>query len=179
MKLIVKPERGHIALRRGRHSERGRVYLTTFVTADRNRVFADWDAAVVFVRASLQPSIWHASLLLCWVLMPDHWHGLIKLGGMDSLPTLINRIKGSTARSINSARGRSGHVWSKGFHDHALRADEALISAARYIIRNPVRAGLVERVGMYPFWDAVWLDSACVLTPRASDDIADRLAHYP
>jgi hypothetical protein len=28
---------------------------------------------------------------------------------------------------------------------------------ARYIVANPLRAGLVSRVGHYPFWNAVWL----------------------
>jgi len=28
---------------------------------------------------------------------------------------------------------------------------------ARYIVMNPKRAGLVERVGDYPHWDAIWL----------------------
>jgi hypothetical protein len=28
---------------------------------------------------------------------------------------------------------------------------------ARYIIANPIRAGLVERAGDYPLWDACWL----------------------
>ncbi|MBB5859537.1 hypothetical protein GGR69_001194 [Xanthomonas arboricola] len=28
---------------------------------------------------------------------------------------------------------------------------------ARYLIANPLRAGLVARVGDYPFWDAIWL----------------------
>ncbi|MFV3290267.1 transposase, partial [Pseudomonas sp. NY11955] len=28
---------------------------------------------------------------------------------------------------------------------------------ARYIVANPIRAGLVSRVGDYPHWDAVWL----------------------
>jgi len=39
------------------------------------------------------------------------------------------------------------------------RCDEGLRAVARYVIANPVRAGLAERVGDYPFWDAVWLDS--------------------
>ena len=172
MNLISKPTRGHAALRRGRHSEQGRVYLIAFVTADRNLVFADWDTAAVCVRASLQPSIWRASRLLCWVLMPNHWHGLIELGGMDSLPALVNRIKGSTSRTVNMRCGRSGHLCSKGFHDHALRADEVLISIARYVISNPVRAGLVNRVGMYPFWDAVWLDACGASTTHKCDRIS-------
>ena len=28
---------------------------------------------------------------------------------------------------------------------------------ARYIIANPLRAGLVEHIGQYPLWDAIWL----------------------
>jgi hypothetical protein len=28
---------------------------------------------------------------------------------------------------------------------------------ARYVVMNPVRAGLVSRVGDYPFWDAAWI----------------------
>ena len=44
-----------------------------------------------------------------------------------------------------------------GYHDHALRQEEDLRAVARYIIANPVRAGLVERIGDYPHWDAAWL----------------------
>jgi len=28
---------------------------------------------------------------------------------------------------------------------------------ARYIVANPIRAGLVDNIGQYPYWDAVWL----------------------
>ncbi len=77
---------------------------------------------------------------------------------MDELSILVNRLKGATARAINASLGVRGHVWSKGFHDRALRTEGSLVDAARYIVRNPVRAGLAANVGQYPFWDAVWLD---------------------
>jgi hypothetical protein len=48
-------------------------------------------------------------------------------------------------------------VWKPGFHDRALRHEDSMVDAARYIVANPLRAGLVERVGDYPFWDAIWL----------------------
>jgi hypothetical protein len=28
---------------------------------------------------------------------------------------------------------------------------------AEYVIQNPVRAGLVDDIGLYPFWNACWL----------------------
>ena len=50
-----------------------------------------------------------------------------------------------------------GAVWQPGFHDRALRKNEDLVTASRYIVANPVRAGLVEHIADYPHWDAVWL----------------------
>jgi hypothetical protein len=38
-----------------------------------------------------------------------------------------------------------------------LRRDEDLRAAALYVVKNPVRAGLVARLGDHPLWDAIWL----------------------
>ena len=53
-----------------------------------------------------------------------------------------------------SARPREMAVPHASAREAALR----LIDVARYVIANPKRAGLVERVGDYPYWDAIWLD---------------------
>jgi len=156
--LHAYPPRGRASLRSGRWSESGRIYLITFTTRAREPLFAQWETASAAIRAFSTPSIWRSSRLLCWVLMPDHWHGLVELGQTGNLSSLIRRIKGRAARAANKARSLSGiAVWAGGFHDHALRADEDLRSVARYVVLNPVRAGLAARVGEYPFWDAVWL----------------------
>lgn len=60
-------------------------------------------------------------------------------------------------RSIGA--GHQGTCWQPAFHDHALRKDEDRINVARYIVANPLRAGLVERLGDYPHWDSIWLMS--------------------
>jgi hypothetical protein len=61
-----------------------------------------------------------------------------------------------SAAAVNRHRGTAGAVWQPGFHDRALRHDESLVTAARYLIANPLRAGLVACPGNYPFWDTVW-----------------------
>ncbi|MEE4463301.1 IS200/IS605 family transposase, partial [Azotobacter chroococcum] len=43
------------------------------------------------------------------------------------------------------------------YHDRAARSVDDLRAMARYIVANPVRAGIVETVGDYPLWDAAWL----------------------
>ena len=154
------PSRGSSLLRRGRYSEAGRIYLVTFATAGRIPVFSDWTIAKAAVRAAVRPEVWLGSRLLCWVLMPDHWHGLVELGPGETLARVVQRLKGRTARAVNEHRGMRGSLWATGFHDHALRAEEDVAGIARYVVLNPVRAGLVARVGDYPFWDAIWVGGA-------------------
>ncbi len=89
--------------------------------------------------------------------MPDHWHGLVQLSALDSLDVVVGRLKSLSAKRINRVLGASGLVWSRAFHDRAVRNESDLLPMARYLVANPLRAGLVERIGDYPFWDAVWL----------------------
>ena len=70
---------------------------------------------------------------------------------------MINRLKSASSRHANRVLGQRGAIWQKSFHDHALRADEDLRMVARYIVANPLRAGLVEQINDYPFWNAFWL----------------------
>ena len=93
---------------------------------------------------------------LAWVVMPDHFHWLISLD-KGSLDELMCRTKSLSTRAINQSTGQTGCRWQQGYHDHALRRDEDIKQMARYVIANPLRAGLVQRVGDYPLWDAIWV----------------------
>lgn len=147
---------GHSALRAGRISLSGQVYLVTFTTQDRHKLFADCGMAMTVSRAIADRRLWYRSRLLAWTLMPDHWHGLVELGS-DDLSVCVQRLKTNTARILRNRYPETQAVWAKAFHDRAIRSDENLLDTARYIIANPIRAGLVQRVGQYPYWDAVWL----------------------
>ncbi|MEO6689596.1 MAG: transposase [Dokdonella sp.] len=164
----IFPAKGRSRLRLSRSSEPGRIYLITFTTASRRREFADWQVALTATRTLLHPDLWREARLLCWVMMPDHWYGLIELGASESLSAIVRRLKGTTARAVNLANGSSGSVWASEFHDHALRSEEDVVDLARYIVLNPVRAGLVTRIGDYPFWDAIWLTASKSIAAEAA-----------
>jgi putative transposase len=150
--------RGSRALRRGRASFEGQVYLVTFATWERERWFARDDAARAACRAGTDPRLWNRSRCLAWVLRPDHWHGLIELGPGDELSKRVGLLKANVARSARIALGSSaGTIWARGFHDHALRREASLLDAARYLVMNPVRARITDSVWKYPYWDAVWI----------------------
>jgi putative transposase len=156
----MKPSIGHSALRIGRHSNAGGVYLVTTSTRDRHPWFLDPEparAAFSTLRQEAEPA---GVDLLCSVLMPDHWHGLLMLRDSATLSSAMNRLKSCSTIATNRVIGRSGPLWSKAFHDRAIRQESTLGDVARYIVLNPVLAGLVQRANDYPFWHCIWSESA-------------------
>jgi len=143
-------------LRKGRYSQMGGEYLITFVCQNRVPIFTNPTAAQTFCRQISLNENQSNSQWLTWVLMPDHFHGLLQLGEC-SLSKTIAHLKGLTAKKVNECLGRNGTLWQSAFHDHALRAEEDRKDIARYIVANPLRAGLVKTIKQYPYWDSVYL----------------------
>jgi REP element-mobilizing transposase RayT len=143
-------------LRRGRYSEQHRAYLITTTTHHRAPLFLDWRCGRLVVRALQSES--PRATTLAFVVMPDHLHWLMQLGSGASLAAVVQSVKSVSAHRVNRYRGTRGPVWQDGFHDHALRREEDLRATARYVVANPLRAGLIEEVGQWPLWDAFWLE---------------------
>lgn len=143
-------------LRKGRHSANGQIYMVTTVVRGREPVFGELAVGRLLVREMMRCE--HDLLLtsLAWVIMPDHLHWLFELRS-DCLAKVMRFVKARSSIAIGRHLARSGTLWQAGYHDHAVRREQDLVPVARYIIANPLRAGLVTRVGDYPLWDAVWL----------------------
>jgi REP element-mobilizing transposase RayT len=138
-------------LRKGRVSLPGQIYHITTVTIDRAPVFADWRSARVLVNALREAQTRGLTTTWAFVVMPDHLHWLMQLVNDASLPKVVGSVKAVTAHKLGQS------IWQGGFHDHALRREDDVMEVARYIVANPLRAGLVEQLADYPHWDAVWL----------------------
>jgi putative transposase len=146
---------GGSALRKGRVSLPNQTYLITVVTRDRQPLFSDLSIGREVVHALRSQS--HAAETLCFVIMPDHLHWLLRLERGSGLSRVVGAAKGRSSREIRRRLGLGSSVWQPGFHDRALRSDEDLLPTARYVVANPLRAGLVTKLGEYPLWDAVWV----------------------
>lgn len=156
------PVIGRRALRQGRVSTPGQIYLLTTTTQHRQRLFSDPIRARLASGVIHSTSTWGDANLLAWVLMPDHWHGLLQLGN-EPLARTMNRFKGNLTRGLNGSLETPQRIWDRSFHDHALRADEDVMQVARYIVANPIRAGLAANALDYPYWNAIWLDPDTLL----------------
>ncbi|WP_143870079.1 REP-associated tyrosine transposase [Catenovulum sediminis] len=143
-------------LRKGRFSQANREYFVTFVTKKRAPLFSDFCTAQTFCQQiSVNESKFNCKWLT-WVLMPDHFHGLVQLNTAN-LPPMVGHLKGLSAYRVNLLHRQSRHVWQPSFYEHALRKDEDRKNIARYIVANPLRRNLVKSVRCYPFWDSVYL----------------------
>lgn len=152
---MLKLLNGH-RLRRGRFSESGRIYMLTTVVENRKPAFFDFRLGRLVVDQFRSAQDAGTVRSLAWVVMPDHFHWLIELRDLP-ISDLMCRVKARSSNAYKRKTGCSQPLWQKGYHDRALRRDEDLQQAARYIVANPLRAGLVKRLGDYPLWDAVWL----------------------
>jgi REP element-mobilizing transposase RayT len=140
-------------LRKGRYSAIGMTYHITTVTKNRLPLFQDLRPARIVVRQLKALQDEGLAETLSYVLMPDHLHWLMTLRSGE-LSSVMRLLKGRTARALGCP------IWQPNYHDHAIRKDEDLQALSRYIIANPLRAGLVERIVDFPWWDSIWLDAA-------------------
>ena len=86
--------------------------------------------------------IWYCRLCL---LMPDHLHAIIAFPREPGMATTIRNWKKFT--TINH-----GIEWQRDFFDHRLRDQHELEEKTSYILMNPVRKGLCERME-----DLIWV----------------------
>ncbi|MCL1049549.1 transposase [Shewanella abyssi] len=144
-------------LRKGRFSQEQSEYFITFNTKDRLAFFNDVDMARTFCLQIALNERQYNSTWLTWVLMPDHFHGLLRLGAGAELSKTVGSLKGTSSFAINKIAKQSGGLWQSSFYDRALRSDDDRIQISRYIVANPLRKRIVNRVGDYPYWNSIYL----------------------
>jgi REP element-mobilizing transposase RayT len=154
---LSKRKRGTVKLRAGRYSSKKHIYHVTTSTHERTNWFSNFENGRVLVRHLAREERNGHIRSLAFVVMPDHLHWIFQSLTNRSISIVINNVKSLTAREINRRYSRIGQVWQKGFYDRAIRRDEDVVAIARYIIANPIRAGIVRQVGDYPLWDTIWI----------------------
>jgi len=86
-----------------------------------------------------------------YVIMPDHFHGLIKPQDSVTVSDIMRSIKSYSSKQIAEVCGRKGSLWQSRFYEHVTRSEQDLLIKLEYIHNNPVRAGLVENPHDYEF----------------------------
>lgn len=86
--------------------------------------------------------------VFAYCLMPNHVHLVVEPTRSESMHRTMQAVHSQYAQRVNRMRDIVGHLWQGRYHSSALDSNYFL-NATRYVERNPVAAGLVERAEDY------------------------------
>jgi putative transposase len=86
-----------------------------------------------------------------FVVMPDHLHLLITVGGETTIEKAMQFIKGGFSYRLKKDFGYAGEVWQPGFSEVRVDDRESFLQHRKYIAENPIRSGLVDSPGTFPY----------------------------
>ena len=86
-----------------------------------------------------------------FVVMPDHVHLLITVGGDMTIERAMQFVKGGFSFRLRKESGYLGEVWQRGFSEVRVDDRESFLRYRDYIAENPVKAGLVDSPEEFPY----------------------------
>ena len=133
-------------------------YFITICTRNKEKIFEENKEVVDWLLEVLkEKSIAKGFRIWVYCFMPDHLHLLVEGTDADSeMKKFVSSYKQLTSFSFKRKTGLP--LWQINFYDHVLRKDEDTIDVVRYILRNPVRKGLVSDFREYRFLGSFELD---------------------
>ena len=115
---------------------------------NRQNVFEDDEDRLFFMRTLAQYKKISGFRLYAFVLMSNHIHMLIEPAG-EPLDVIFRRIGTRYAGWYNRKYQRTGHLFQDRFKSENVENDLYFITVLRYILQNPMKAGIESRPGVY------------------------------
>ena len=127
-----------------------RRFSLTFCVHQRRPVFRDGETVDLVWTQLLRAARRHLFAVPAYCFMPDHLHLLVEgVTAGARLEPFVHAAKQYSAFAYT--RRAEAPLWQRSYYDHALRDDESTQQVVRYLLENPIRAGLVLRVEDYPY----------------------------
>jgi REP element-mobilizing transposase RayT len=126
----------------------------TLCTDNKENIFGSEANAETAVNELLKTAKDLKFRILCYCLMSDHLHVIVSPGESNvSLSKFLNIFKGRTT-AVFKEKNDFKKIWQRSGFDHVIRTEEDLRAIIEYIMNNPVRKGIVEKVDDYPYSEA-------------------------
>ncbi len=89
--------------------------------------------------------------IFAYCIMSNHIHLVLRTSSDGTISDIMKAITIAHTRHYHYKYDTSGHVWQGRFRSPIVSTDQYLLTLMRYIEQNPVRAGIVDHPGKYPF----------------------------
>ena len=112
--------------------------------------------------------------LLAYAIMPNHWHLLLYPVEDGSLSSFMHQLTNKHTRTVKSQTKTigTGPLYQGRYKSFMIQEDRHLLTALKYIERNPVRARLIDRAENWK-WGSAWRRT------HGTEDQRDVLARSP
>jgi putative transposase len=131
-----------------RYQTEGHYHFITFSCYQRLPYLNNDRARVVFEEELEKLRQSHQFLLFGYVLMPEHVHLLLTEPRIRPLATTLSVLKGETSKLL---KGERVQFWQVRYYDFNVITSRKFVEKLRYIHRNPVERGLVEKPDGWPW----------------------------
>ena len=136
----------HLPLREWHN--RSQMVFVTVCAAKRKRIFAHEEVHAVFRNAWERAAGWMTGR---YVILPDHVHFFCAPAVAEARELKLWIQYWKTLVSRIWPRPEEQPIWQDGFWDRQLRSTESYAAKWEYVVRNPVRHGLVVTPEAWPF----------------------------
>ena len=116
----------------------------------REAIFEDDEDRQIFLQTLGQAVRQFNWLCHAWCLMDNHYHLLIQTPD-GNLSKGMRQLNGVFTQASNRRHRRVGHLFQGRFKAILVERDAFLLELARYVVLNPVRAGMVKRPQDWPW----------------------------
>ena len=125
-----------------RYQKAETLHFITFSCFRRLRLLEAIEAAETIEAVLEQTRARHQARIYAYVLMPEHIHLLVNEPPRILLAQFLKAVKQIASRQLRGSRQK---LWQDRYYDSNIYGEKARSAVIRYIHRNPVKRGLVEK----------------------------------
>ena len=136
--------------RRARTQSQSGIYHVMVRGINRQNIFEDDEDRYKYLEILKICKEVSAFELPAFCLMSNHVHLLIKVGD-EPLELIMKRLGSRYVQWFNQKYDRTGHLFQDRFKSENVETDQYFLTVFRYILQNPMKAGLEKEPGPYPW----------------------------
>jgi putative transposase len=129
--------------RKPRIEQPGGIYHVTTRGNNKSAIYCDEPDRLTFLRMLGRVTRRYRWLVYAYCLMTNHYHLVLQLleGGLSRG---LCELNGGYSRQTNKRHGRQDHLFGRRFAGIPVETEAHLFESCRYVVMNPVRAGLCD-----------------------------------
>lgn len=124
----------------------------------REKIFQKEKDYIAFEKILLEAKEKFDMRILSFCIMPNHWHLILYPKTAESLSQFMRWITHTHTQRYHTHYHSigCGHLYQGRYKSFPVQDDNYFLQVCRYTERNPIRAGLVEKIGDWR-WSSAWI----------------------